>query len=94
MFVKNNTISAMNHGGRAYGPGKTFEVSDSYAESREGKALLGSGSLEVSMTAPAKGKPSDGLNVEELKAALVAANIPFDTAAKKAELAATLDAGA
>lgn len=91
MFVTNNTTAVMNYGGKSYGPGRSFEMWDEHASRRGEKALLTSGALKVSLSAPT-GKPSDGLTVDELKAALTARDVPFDTSAKKADLAALLDA--
>lgn len=91
MFVTNKTLGVMNHGQKSYGPGRSFELTDEQAQLRSIKAMLASGALEVSLSKPA-GKPSDGLTVEELRKALTERDVPFDAAAKKADLATLLDA--
>lgn len=91
MFVVNKSPAVFNYGNKSYGPGRTFEMSDKHAGGRAEKAMLKSGALGVAMSMPTA-KPSEGLKVEELKAALTERNIAFDASAKKDELAALLDA--
>lgn len=94
MRVLNKTPAVINYGGFAYGPNKSFEIAAEDEEKRDIVALLGDGRLVPVMAdeAPAA-KPSKGLNVEQIKQALVAKGVTdFDANAKKDDLAALLDA--
>lgn len=88
MRVTNNTAAVMNYDGKAYGPGRSFEMSDAHAAGRAEKAMLESGALGVKLG----NKASEGLTVEQLKAVLTENKIEFDPAAKKADLVALVDA--
>ena len=89
MDLINKTASAMNYAGKAYGPGKVIPMSDAHAAKPGVVAMIEAGQLE-----PALGKvaASEGLTVEQLKVELTAKGIEFEAGAKKAELAALLDA--
>lgn len=93
MFVTNKTAAVINYGNKAYGPNATFEMSDADASRRGEKAMIKSGLLQVSLKAPepGTGKPSDGLKLDEIKAALTERGVSFDSSANKAELAKLLD---
>ena len=69
--------------------GEVYELEDASADHwlKRRKAELASDDA-----AGAVGKPTDGLKVEELKAALEAKGIAIPDGAKKADLAALLDA--
>lgn len=88
--LRNKTASVVVYGGKAYGPGRVIPYSEKHAGGRDVVAMLGAGSLEADVTG--KGNPSDGLTVEQLKGALTEKKVEFSDTAKKAELAALLDA--
>lgn len=89
MDLINRTQAVVIYDGVVYGPGKIIPYKDEHASGRDVVAMLESGQLE-----PALGKtnPSDGLTVEQLKKALDDKGVAYDAGAKKAELAALLDA--
>lgn len=93
MRVTNKTRSVINYRGQAYGPNRSFDLDDTDAAKRGTAAQIAAGHLEVTVGGSDK-KPSDGLNVEQLKQALIAAGVDFDANAKKVDLAALLDASA
>lgn len=89
MDLINKTPSVVNYKGVSYGPGRTIPMSDADASKPGTVGMIAAGQLE-----PALGKkaPSDGLTVDQLKEALTAKGVEFAPDAKKAALAALLDA--
>lgn len=94
MQLVNKTKAVVNYGGKIIPPGGSFTIAAEHAELPGVVAMLGAGTLEASIGGekPEGGKPSAGLNVEQLKAALTEKGAAFDPTAKKADLAALLDA--
>lgn len=91
MLVRNDSKSVFNYAGRLYGPGRTIPLADGDEKKRDIAALMDASILSVSLggdDAPL----SHGLNVEQLKALLTENHVAYDDKAKKAELAALVDA--
>jgi len=91
MKVTNATKAAINYAGRSYGPNASFEVAKGDEQKPGVVRMLGDGRLTVGLSAGAA-KPSDGLTADDIKKALADKGIAFDATAKKADLAALLDA--
>mgnify|MGYP006054816635 CR=1 FL=1 len=91
MKVTNATKSVVNYKGRAYGPNAAIELAEGDEKRGDIGRMLGDGRLSVSLAGD-NTKPSDGLNVDELKKALTEKGVAFDASLKKADLAALLDA--
>lgn len=88
MEVTNKTLANMVYAGRSYGPGQSFTLADGDENKGDIAGMLGAGSLAVKLS----GKPSEGLTVDELKAALTVKRVDFPAGANKAALATLLDA--
>ena len=91
MQVRNNTRSAIGYGGKVYGPGRTISLKDGDESKRDIAALIESEALAVSIGGE-ESAPSHGLTVEQLKAVLTENGVAYDDKAKKADLAALVDA--
>jgi hypothetical protein len=87
MDVTNKTLGAMYYAGKSYGPGQSFTLADGDEKKGDISGLIGNGSLGVKLSA----KPSEGLTVDELKAALTVKKVAIPEKATKAELATLLD---
>lgn len=88
MDVINNTTGIMYYDGKSYAPGAVVPLNDGDENLPDIAALMESNALGVKLSA----KASEGLSVEQLKAALTAKAIAVPDGAKKADLAALLDA--
>lgn len=91
MNVRNDTKSVITYAGKMYGPGRTIPLKDGDEKKRDIAAMIDSSQLSVSLGGD-DAPPSHGLNVEQLKALLTENHVPFEPNAKKAELAALVDA--
>lgn len=94
MNLRNKTAAVITYRGVAYGPGRSIPVSDEDTGKKDIALMLADGRLEAEIGEKAKGNPSDGLTVDQLKAALEEKGIAYEAGAKKAELANLLDASA
>ena len=92
MQVTNTTKGVVNYQGRIVAPGASFELDAEHTELPGVVAMLGSGALAPVMGKAEGGKPSDGMTKDQIAEALTAKGAAFDPAAKKADLAALLDA--
>ena len=93
MKVTNATKSVINYRNRPYGPGAAIDLRDGDEKRGDISRMMGDGRLSVSLKAEAPAsKPSDGLKVDEIKAALTAKGVGFEGVTKRDELAALLDA--
>lgn len=88
MEVTNNTTGILFYDGKSYAPGAVVKLSDTDAQLPDIAAMLESGDLGVKLSARA----SEGLSVEQIKAALTAKGVAIPEGVKKADLAALLDA--
>lgn len=93
MKVTNATKAVINYRGKVFGPGAAIDLRDGDEKRGDISRMLGDGRLSVSLKAEAPAsKPSDGLKVDDIKAALTAKGIGFEGVTKRDELAALLDA--
>lgn len=93
MKVTNATKAVINYRGKVFGPNAAIELREGDEKRGDISRMLGDGRLSVSLKteAPAS-KASDGLKVDEIKAALTAKGIGFEGVTKRDELATLLDA--
>lgn len=93
MKVTNTTKAVINYRGKVFGPNAAIELRDGDEKRGDIARMLGDGRLSVSLGAEPDVKPSKGLNVDQIKQALIAKGVTeFDANAKKDVLAALLDA--
>lgn len=88
MEVTNKTVGVIFYAGNSYGPGQVLKLVEGDESKGDIAGMIGDGRLAVKLG----DKPSEGLTVEEIKAALTVKKVAIPEGAKKSELAALLDA--